>query len=55
MFNEWCQKEGVLMPKLHYPAYFENGLIGARCKEDIQHREAFLYIPYKMLLSVKYT
>ena len=43
------------MPKLHYPAYFENGLIGARCKDDIQHREAFLYVPYKMLLSVKYT
>jgi hypothetical protein len=22
MFNEWCKKEGVIMPKLEYPAIF---------------------------------
>ena len=35
MFNKWCKEEGVIMPKLEYPAYFENGLEGTRCKEDI--------------------
>ena len=35
MFNVWCKKEGVIMPKLLYPAYFENGLLGVKCKQDI--------------------
>ena len=52
MFNEWCKREGVYMPKMEYPAFFEGGLIGARAKEDINHREAFLYVPYKILISV---
>ena len=39
------------MPKLEYPAYFEDGLLGTRCKEDIQHREAYLFVPYKMLMN----
>ena len=44
------------MPKLEFPAFFENDeLLGVRCKEDIQHREAYLYVPYKMMLSVKST
>ena len=43
------------MPKLEYPANFEGGLLGARCKEDIQHREVYLYVPYKILISVKKT
>ena len=43
------------MPKCEYPAYFEDGLIGVRCKEDIQHREPLIYVPYKMLMSVKDT
>ena len=55
MFNKWCEQEGVFMPKLEYPADFGGGLLGARCKEDIQHREVYLYIPYKMLISVKKT
>jgi len=40
------------MPKLEYPAYFEHGLLGVKCTEDIGHREAFMYIPYKMVFSV---
>ena len=40
------------MPKLEYPAYFDGGLIGVRCKEDIQHREAYLYVPFKMMMSI---
>jgi hypothetical protein len=55
MFNNWCQTEGVIMPKCEYPAYFENGLIGVKCKEDIHHREIYIYVPYKMLMSVKGT
>lgn len=52
MFMEWCKKEGVYMPKLEYPAYFENGLLGVKVKETIENREAYLYVPYKMMLSV---
>ena len=43
------------MPKLEFPAYFEDGLVGIRVKEDIEHREAFIYVPYKMMISVKDT
>jgi hypothetical protein len=52
MFNDWCKQEGVLMPKLEYPAFFEHGLLGVRCTEDIAHREAFMFIPFKMVFSV---
>ena len=52
-FNQWCKEEGVLMPKMEYPAIFENGLIGARVTEEIQHREAYLFVPYKMLMSIE--
>ena len=55
MFMNWCHKEGMYMPKLEYPAFFEGGLLGVRCKEDIDHREVYLYVPYKMLMSVKST
>ena len=55
MFNEWCKNEGVIMPKLEYPAIFQDDLIGVRCTQDIEHREAYLFVPYKMLLSVKKT
>ena len=40
------------MPKLQYPAYFEGGLLGMKCTEDIQHHEGYLYVPYKMVMSV---
>lgn len=52
LFNAWCKKEGVIMDKLIYPAYFKNGLIGVRCKANIENRESFLSVPYKMILSV---
>jgi len=41
------------MPKIQFPAIFQNGLVGGKCKEDIEHREGFLYVPYKMLITVK--
>ena len=40
------------MPKLEYPAYFEGGLVGVRAIKPIEHREAFLKIPYKMLMTI---
>ena len=52
MFVDWCKNEGVVMPKLEYPAKFENGLIGIKCVENIENREVFLAIPYKMLICV---
>ena len=53
LFMAWLKKEGVVMPKLEYPAFFENGLIGTRVSQDIEHREAFLGVPNKMLMSIK--
>ena len=50
-FLEWARNEGVVMPKLEYPAYYENGLVGIRCTADIGNREAFLSVPYKMMLT----
>ena len=38
------------MPKLAYPCDFD-GLTGVYCTADIEHREAFLYVPYKMTIS----
>ena len=52
IFNKWCADEGVLMPKLQYPATFEGGLIGTKVTKDILHREVYLYVPYKMIISV---
>ena len=34
-FREWCEKNGVKMPKLEYPAFFEGELIGVKVREDI--------------------
>ena len=51
-FINWCKKEGVVYPKLEYPAYFEGGLVGMRVKEDIEHREGFISVPYKMWITV---
>ena len=28
LFNEWCKKEGVIMPKLMYPCTYDNGIVG---------------------------
>lgn len=53
LFLSWCQTNGVLMPKLEYPAYFEGGLLGTKVKENIEHREAYLYVPYNLMISVK--
>lgn len=53
LFMEWFKKEGGICPKAEYPAYFENGLLGWRAKEDIHYKEAFLYVPLKMVIRVE--
>jgi len=39
------------MPKIQYPVVYEDGLIGMGCKEDIENKESFLYVPYKLFMS----
>lgn len=34
-FNAWALKNGVIMPKLKYPGYFEGGLCGVLCQAEI--------------------
>jgi hypothetical protein len=41
------------MPKLEYPAFFDGGLVGVRAKGTIQHREAFLFVPQKIIITVE--
>jgi hypothetical protein len=55
LFNNWCQQQGVIMPKLKYPCYFENGLLGVGISEDILKNEVYIYIPQKMILTDKNT
>ena len=50
---DWCLKNGVKIPKLEYPAMFDHGLVGVRAREDIEHREAFLYVPFKLLITME--
>ena len=52
IFNDWCKREGMIYPKLEFPAYFEGGLQGVKCSDSIEHQEAYLYVPYKMIMSV---
>ena len=52
VFNEWCRENGVIMPKLEYPGYFEGGLIGVRATQPIEYRESLIAVPYKLFLTV---
>jgi len=37
---------------LSYPGFFEGGLVGVRIDEPIENREAFLYVPISVTISV---
>jgi len=51
-FNQWCKDVGILTPKIDYPAFFEGGLVGCKVNTPIEHREAFLFVPFKAIISV---
>lgn len=55
MFNEWAAKNGALTPKMQWPAWFDDGLLGAKVIADVQHREAHTLVPFRMILSCKRT
>ena len=54
MFNSWCQNEGVIAPKITFPAYFGKNceIVGVEFNAQIQNREAFLFIPYRMMITI---
>ena len=52
VFTEWCAKNGIEYPNQEYPAYFDGGLVGVRALAPIQHREAFLKVPFKCIMSI---
>ena len=37
---------------MKFPAIFGDGLTGMMCTGDIEYREAYLYVPYKLTLSL---
>ena len=41
-----------MFSKLKFPATFNGGLIGVEAKEDIEHREAFVFVPFRILISL---
>jgi hypothetical protein len=40
------------MPKLQYPCEFEDGLLGFRATEKIEHRELVIAVPYNLAINV---
>jgi hypothetical protein len=53
IFKNWLKQEGVIMPKLQYPAIYDGGLIGTKVTADILHREVYIYVPEKLIISVQ--
>lgn len=41
------------MPKLEFPAYFEDGTVGVRATEPINHREAFIGVPFCITMNLQ--
>ena len=53
MFTKWAEENGAIKPKLEYPHFTPEGEVGFRLLEDINFREAFVMVPYKLILSSK--
>jgi hypothetical protein len=51
-FTDWCKEVGILYPKIDYPAFFKGGLVGGKVNAPIEHREAFLFVPYTVIISL---
>ena len=39
------------MPKLEYPVHFNDQTMGFRAKEQIDHREMIMAVPYSIVMS----
>lgn len=52
VFTDWCATNGIEYPNQEYPAYFDGGLVGVRALAPIEHRQAFLKVPFKCMMSI---
>ena len=50
---DWAKEKGILFPKLEWPAKFDGGLLGVRAKEDINYREAFVFVPFNVMITLE--
>ena len=55
LFNKWTLENGVIWPKVKWPVWFDDEYAGVQVLEDIENREAFALIPYKIILSCRRT
>jgi len=53
IFLDWCFKNGVVAPKLEWPARFEGGLLGVKATSRIDYREAFVFVPFNLMLTLE--
>jgi hypothetical protein len=51
-YLDWLRNNGAIFDKLKYPVY-ENGVKGAAAADDIKPKEAFLFIPHRLLITVE--
>ena len=51
-FDDWARQNGIISPKVKHAAVFEKGITGVKALAAIESREAFLYIPYKCLITM---
>lgn len=51
-FQDWCNEKGILSSKLFKPALL-NDNIEIIFEAPVQHKEAFLSVPQRLLLSVE--
>lgn len=55
LFHKWTAENGVIWPKVEWPVWIDNEYLGARVTQDIEHREAFAMVPFKLILSCRKT
>ena len=53
VFADWCNKNGIKYPGQEYPAIFGDGLVGVKTNQPIKHRQAFIYVPFKCLVTLE--
>jgi len=54
VFNQWAIDHGIICPKIQYPGYFgpNKDLVGIQAIAPIEYRESFIYVPYRLLLTL---